>query len=133
MIDIENRIYTEVVLILEEKFPEISISGIEERVPSSFPHVSIVEVSNTVHTATVSSLCRENHADVMYEVDIYSNSLIDKKAEAKKILAIIDSYFISRGFRRSMSERISSNSASLFRIVARYTGCADKNNKIYRR
>lgn len=133
MIDIENVLYTELHNILIEKFPTLSMSGIEERLPSSFPFVSVVEAENAVRTSTIDSGSIENHVNLMYEVNIYSNKADGKKAEAKSVYAVLDNYFIARGFVRTSSKPISLNDGTIYRITARYTGCADKNNTIYRR
>lgn len=133
MIDIENVLYTELYNALKEKFPALSISGIEERLPSSFPFVSIVEADNLVRSDTIDSSNRENHVNLLYEVNIYSNKAGERKTEAKSILAEIDRQLTMRGFMRTAAQPVSLNDGTIYRIIARYTGCADKNNVIYRR
>lgn len=133
MIDIENQLFTELREFLLEKFPVLSLSSIEERLPPSFPHVSVVEADNSIRSDTVSSLCHENHVNVMYEVNIYSNSASGRKSEAKAILSAIDLWFVSHGFARTSLTPTSLDNASLYRIIVRYSGCVGLDNVIYRR
>lgn len=133
MIDIESELYTIIRDALVSKFPNITVSGLEERMPPSFPFVSIVEADNTTRTDTIDSGSFENHANVMYEVNVYSNKTNGRKSEAKAILAEIDFQLITRGFARTSSQAVSMDSASLYRLVTRYVAAVSKDKVIYRR
>lgn len=133
MIDIENVLYTEVRNAAMTAFPKLTMSGIEERFPSSFPFASVVQADSTTRTDTIDSGNYENHVNVMYEVNVYSNSTKDRKGEAKAILAVIDKYMITHGFSRTSQSPATMDNATIYRLIARYTGCADKNYTIYRR
>ena len=133
MIDLENVLYTEVREAAMSAFPELTMSGIEERFPSSFPFASIVQADSATRTDSIDSGNFENHVNVMYEVNVYSNSTKDRKGEARAILAAIDKYMITRGFSRTSQSPAAMDNATIYRLIARYTGCADKNFTIYRR
>lgn len=133
MIDFENEIYTRVVERVQALHGDVEFSGIDERIPSKFPFVSLVEADNTTRTDTIDSGSFENHANVMYEVNVYSNKSGGRKAECRAILATIDETFIRMGFARTMRNPVSMDDATIYRMVARYTAAIDKNGKIYRR
>ena len=63
----------------------------------------------------------ENAADVMYQVDIYSNLIDGKKVQAKAILALIDNQMSGYRFQRTYSNPVPNfNDARVYRITARY-------------
>ena len=102
--------------------------------PPAFPAVSLVEMDNTQHTSTQTSSEMENHADVMYEVNVYSNKKVGKKSECKKIIALIDKEMTAMGFTRTMLQPIPNmDDATIYRMVARYKAIVSKENVIYRR
>jgi hypothetical protein len=133
MIDYEREIYTRVVERVQALHGNVEFSGVDERLPSKFPSVSLVEADSTTRTETIDSGSFENHVNVMYEVNVYSNKSGGRKTECKAILATIDETFIRMGFARSMRNPVSMDDATIYRMVARYTAAIDKNGKIYRR
>ena len=133
MIDYEREICTHVVERVQALHGDVEFSGIDERLPSKFPFVSLVEADSTTRTDTIDSGSYENHVNVMYEVNVYSNKSGGRKAECRAILATIDETFIRMGFARTMRNPVSWAEATGYRMVARYTAAIDKNGKIYRR
>lgn len=133
MIDFENEIYTRVVERVQALHGDVEFSGIDERLPSKFPFVSIVEADSATRTDTIDSGSYENHVNVMYEVNVYSNKSGGRKSECRAILATIDEAFVRMGFARTMRNPVSMDDATIYRMVARYTAAIDKNGKIYRR
>ena len=76
----------------------------------------------------------ENHVDVMYELNIYSNKTKGKKSECKVIAAFIDSIMSSLGFDRIMLTPIPNmEDATIYRMAGRYKAIVSKNNTIHRR
>jgi hypothetical protein len=133
MIDYEREIYTRAVERVQALHGDVEFSGTEERLPSKFPFVSLVEADNATRTETIDSGSFENHVNVMYEVNVYSNKSGGRKAECRAILATIDDTFIRMGFARTMRNPVSMDDATIYRMVARYTAAIDKYGKIYRR
>lgn len=133
MIDFEKEIYTHVAKRVQAVHGDVEFSGIDERLPSKFPFVSLVEADNATRTDTIDSGSFENHVNVMYEVNVYSNKSSGRKAECKAILATIDDTFIRMGFARTMRNPASMDDATIYRMVERYTAAIDKNGNIYRR
>ena len=133
MIDIENEVFTKIATELRSQFSGINVCGEDVRTPSSFPCASIVEADNYTVKRTQDSGSNENHAQLMYEVNVYSNKTSGKKSECKAILSVIDNIFLGLGFTRSMKNPVSMDDATIYRMVARYTAIVSKNQTIYRR
>ena len=134
MIDVENEIYDRVADKFREAFNGIGIAGEYVQSPSQFPFVSIVEADNTPLQRTKTTDCGENHATLMYEINVYSNKAKGKKAECKAIVAVVDSEMMTMGFTRMMLNPIQNmNDATVYRILGRYRAVVSKTNVIYRR
>ena len=101
MIDIESEVFNTVSEKVREQYPEIFMTGEYVKSPSSFPCVSLIETDNQIYRNTRTSGCIENHAQVVYEVNVYSNKQRGKKAECKEILGFIDKQLEAIGFTRT--------------------------------
>ena len=135
MIDIENAVFSTVATKVRDKYPNISMAGEYVKSPSSFPAVSLVEMDNSVRTDTIDSGSNENHVNVMYEVNVYSNKTTGKKTECKAIIALIDQEMLVLGFVRvTLTPVPNMNDSTIYRMVARYRATVSSDNqKIYRR
>lgn len=133
MIDVENEIFTKVATELRTRFPKVNVYGEDVRSPSSFPCVSIVEADNYTVKRTQDSGSNENHANLLYEVNVYSNKTSGKKTECKEIIAVIDNILLGLGFTRTMKNPVSMDDATIYRMVTRYTAIVSTNQTIYRR
>lgn len=134
MIDIENAIFDTVATVVRTEYPDIYMVGEYVKTPPKFPCVSIVEMDNQSYQQTEDSWSTENHVSVMYEVNIYSNKTVGKKAECKAIAALIDERMLALGFARTMLQPIPNlDDATIYRMVGRYSAVISKNKVIYRR
>lgn len=133
MIDIENEVFTTIATELRSQFTGINVYGEDVRSPSSFPCVSIVEADNYTFRRTQDSGSNENHANVMYEVNVYSNKTSGKKTECKEIFAVIDEIMLGLGFTRSNKNPVTMDEATIYRIVGRYVAIVSTDQTIYRR
>lgn len=134
MIDCENEICNSVTTALQTSFAGIYVTSEYVPSPSSFPCVSLVEMDNAVLRRTQSSSSLENHAEVMYEVNVYSNKAKSKKAECKAIAALIDEKMMALGFTRMMLSPVPNvDKTSIYRILGRYRAVIGKDKTIYRR
>ena len=134
MINIENEIFNDVAMVVRGKYPNVNMTGEYVKSPSSFPHVSLVEMDNSVLTSTQTSTEYENHATLMYEANVYSNKNTGKKTECKEIMATLDERMLANGFTRTMLQPIPNmDDATIYRITARYTAIISKDKMIYRR
>ena len=134
MINCENEIFSVVAEAVKKAYPSAFISGEYVRTPSKFPFVSLIEMSNTAYDRTQTSGCLENHASLMYEVNVYSNKKSGKKSECKAIAALIDNELATLGFSRTMLQPIPNmDDATIYRMTGRYTAVVSKDRVIYRR
>ena len=134
MINIENEIFDVVYNAISNEYPDAFVVSEYVKSPPRFPSVSIVEIDNTAYDRTQSSGSLENHADVTYEVNIYSNKTSGKKSECKAIASLIDNEFATLGFSRTMLQPIPNvDDATIYRMTGRYRGVVSKKHVIYRR
>ena len=134
MINVETEIFNRIAIAVRNEYPKAYVVGEYVKAPSRFPCVSIVEMDNTAYDRTQTSGCLENHADISYEVNIYSNKTSGKKSECKNIASLIDNEFAALGFSRTMLQPIPNvDDATIYRMLGRYRGVVSKDKVIYRR
>jgi hypothetical protein len=134
MINIESEIFNIIAKVVREKYPDIYITGEYVKIPPKFPCVSLIEMDNSAYTKTQSSDSVENHAELMYELNVYSNKKSGKKSECKAIASLIDNELAALGFSRTMLQPIPNmDDATIYRILGRYRAVASKDKQIYRR
>lgn len=132
MINIWNLVLERILVRLAAEDIRVSYSTEDNPKPASFPHVSLVESDDYTYTRTITRQ-GETHAVKLYSVNVYSNSEAGRKAEAEKIMGVIDDEMLSMGFvRRSMLPASNLNQATVYRIAARYSGVVSKSGMIYR-
>ena len=131
MIDCENEVYTRIARVLRDKFPGINIAGEYVNAPSSFPHVSITQSDNSVVSEQMTGSAEM--AQVMFEINIYSNKADGRKTECKSIAKVIDDVMFKMNLKRMALTPIPNmEDATIYRIVARYRVMTD-GKYFYRR
>ena len=131
MIDCENEVYTRIARVLRDKFPGINIAGEYVNAPSSFPHVSITQSDNSVVSEQMTGSAEM--AQVMFEINIYSNKADGRKTECKSIAKVIDDVMFKMNFKRiALTPIPNMEDATIYRIVARYRVMTD-GTYFYRR
>lgn len=134
MIDIENQIFEKISTALRAEFNPIFVSGEPVKAPATFPATYIEERTNSAYQRTQDSGSLENHASLMYEVNVYSNKQTGKKTQCKEIFKIIDNEFQKLGFTRTLKEPVPNlESGTIYRMVGRYTAVVSADERIYRR
>lgn len=134
MIDIENEVFSTVATQVRATYPKIYMVGEYVKSPSQFPCVSLVEVDNQVYRNTRSSSEIENHAQIMYEVNVFTNDTKGKKAKCKEILGVVDDEMRKLGFTRTLLNPVpNEEDATIYRMVGRYRAIVGKDSTIYRR
>ena len=134
MIDIESQVYTAVKTVLTSTYTTVWMTGEYVSVPPKFPAVMLVEMSNVPVRTTQDTTNQENHASIMYELDVFSNKATGKKTQAKGIAATVDQVMQSLGFTRTFLNPIPNlNDATVYRIKGRYEAIVGKDETIYRR
>ena len=134
MIDVENEVFSLIATALRAAYDDIYITGEYVSQPPKFPAVFIVEMDNTVYERGTDSGSIENFANVMYQVDVYSNLNRGKKLECKTIIGMIDALFAANGFTRtSLSPVQNMNDPTVYRMTGRYQAVVGKDMNVYRR
>ena len=134
MINVENEIFDIVAQAVRAVYPDIYITGEYIQSPPQFPCVSLIEMDNAVYTRTQTDSSVENHSELMYELNVYSNKTSGKKSECKSIVALIDNEMAALGFSRIMLQPIPNmDDATIYRMVGRYRAVASKDKMIFRR
>lgn len=134
MIDIENEVFNDVAIAVRNEFPKAYVIGEYVKSPPKFPCVSLVEMDNSARRDTQTSEELENHSELLYQLDVYSNRTSAKKSECKEIIALADERMAAMGFRRTMLQPVPNiDDATVYRMTARYVGVVSKNRVIYRR
>lgn len=133
MIDVESKVYTPIAVALRDAFSGIFVSGEYVKAPSSFPHVSLVEMDNYTSADRLDTADEERFSTLMYEVNVYSNKTSGKKSECKKIIDFIDDLMYKMNFKRlSLAPVPNMDDATIYRMTARYRVETDGEN-FYRR
>ena len=134
MITVENEIFDIMAKAVGVQYPDAYVVGEYVPAPSQFPCISIVEFDNSAYDKTQTSGSLENHADIGYEINIYSNKTSGKKSECKAIASLIDNEFATLGFSRTMLQPIPNmDDATIYRITGRYKGVVSKDKYVFRR
>ena len=131
MIDVENMLFTEVKAAQPKK---VKCGSQYTREQSEFPYMTLEVKNNTIYERFINSKQIENAADIMVEVNAYSNSLKGKKEEAKQIIKTADSVLGGKGLVRVFCQPTPNlEDATVFRMTARYRAIVDENLNFYRR
>lgn len=134
MIDPENQVFNTIYDTLtglvdgsgNPLYPDISISSEYVRVPPSFPHVSATMSDSYVARGEQTTNEAENLTAFMFEINVYSNKQNGKKSECKAIMQVIDELLFGLNMQRtSMTPVPNLEDATIYRLVARYTGATD--------
>lgn len=134
MIDIEIELFNLLATALRAKYSPIAIYGEQVKTPATFPCVIIEEKDNSMYAQTQDSGDLENHVQVMYEIGVYSNKQTGKKSQCKEIMATIDAEMKELGFTRiSINPVPNLESATIYRLIARYRAVVSKDKTIFRR
>lgn len=120
MIDIENIVFTALATAIRDAYPTASVYGEYVEVPATFPSVSIVEADNRVVERTRDLDGVEHYAQLMYEINIYTNDASGKKTKAKAIAELIDGIMSGMLFTRTFRGQTPNVDRSIYRISLRY-------------
>jgi hypothetical protein len=134
MIQIEDELFTTIATALRSAYTGIYVTGEYVNQPPKLPAVFIVEQDNSIYQRGVDSGDIENFAEVMYQVDVFSNKNKGRKAECKAIIGAVDEQFNRLGFTRTFLNPVPNmNDATIYRMTARYRGVVSKDKLIYGR
>lgn len=129
MVDIENKVFNDIATTLRSQFEGIYVVGEFIDLPNNFPCVTLVEEDNYTYLDSQDTSLKENHATVVYTVNVYSNKTNGKKTEAKKIADVVDGLMQDMKFTRTFRSQIPNTDRTIYRIIMRYSAVVSKGIK----
>lgn len=129
MIDNENEVIQAVKTALHDDFPNMPVYSITTLAPETFPCACVEMMDNYTYKQARTTANIENMAQVMYEVNVYSNKAKSKKTEAKKIFQIIDETLTGLFYTREYTRPVNIDNGTAYRLVGRYKGIISKNTE----
>ena len=134
MLDFENEIFTDIATDIRSKHPGTIVKGEYIRSPADFPMLAISEYENIMVDNLMDSSQEENYSGLGYRLQVFSNKVGGKKAEAKAIFKTADKKICGMGFRRiTYSTTPEIYDSTVFSITATYEAIVDTNGIIYKR
>lgn len=133
MLDYSNEIFSWLALALKERYPKIKTASIADEQPAKFPAVTIVQMENSVLAKTRDANI-ENHANVMFQIDIFTNSQTDKQQQAEDIRNTINDLMQSIGFQRTFCQPVPNlEDRTIYRITMRFSAIVGRDRIVYQR
>ena len=131
MIDKSNEIFNAVATDLRSLYPGIKVVGEYVSTPTVFPTVTLDEIQNSpVH---LDSALENKFAEVLYRVQIFSNSQNGKRTQARGIYGAVDAKMQELGLIAvSYTTTPAIYNSEIYSITATYRGVIDRNGVIYR-
>lgn len=127
MIDIENILLDKIYKAVRAAYPTASIYPEPVPVPESFPCVTVWQSDSASYGPTYAFDSRsENHALVTFEVNVYDNDAVNKRANVKTIFDIVDRVFQENNFTRSLAMPTPNVDRTVFRMTGRYDAIVGK-------
>ena len=134
MIDFQNEIFTTVANSVRSAHEGVTVTGEYTRSPSKFPTVTIEETENVTAGDLVDSSDEEKYSELTYRLQVFSNKVGGKKAEARAIFTTADKQICGLGFRRiTYSTTPEIYDSTIYSITATYEATIDVNGIIYKR
>ena len=131
MIDKSNEIFNAVATDLRSAYSGIKVVGEYVSTPTVFPTVTLDEIQNI--PAHLDSSSANKFAEVLYRVQVFSNSQDGKRAEARSIYGTLDAKMQELGLSAvSFSTTPAIYNSEIYSITATYRGVIDRNGVIYR-
>ena len=132
MLDAESVIFTAVAKAVKEKFDGVRCYPEEVNTPSSFPCFTLVESSNTTYRQSITADNKENHVDLLFTANTYSNLASGAKQQCKEMMDVIDGVMRSYGFVRTVNEQMPNYERTISRRTARWRGILGADGYIYK-
>ena len=131
MIDKSNEIFNAVATDLRSLYSGIKVVGEYVATPTVFPTVTLDEIQNI--PTHLDSGSENKYAEVLYRVQVFSNSPDGKRAQARSIYGTVDAKMQALGLLAvSYSTTPAIYNSEIYSITATYRGVIDRNGVIYR-
>lgn len=134
MNDYENEIFTDVATEVRSKHPGAVVKGEYVRSPAEFPMAAVSEVENVMVDELMDSSHKEEYSGLAYRLQVFSNKVGGKKAEAKAIFKTANKVICGMGFRRiTYSTTPEIYDSTIYSITATYEAIVDERGYVYKR
>lgn len=134
MIDFNNEVFTTVATDVRDNHAGVTVVGESTRKPSKFPTVTLDETENVMVNQLEDSSKEEKFAGVTYKLQVFSNKLSGKKAEARAIFATADAAMRRLGFRRvTFAVTPEIYESTIYQINATYEAVISAAGYVYKR
>ena len=131
MIDKSNEIFNAVATDLRSLYSGIKVVGEYVATPTVFPTVTLDEIQNI--PTHLDSGSENKYAEVLYRVQVFSNSPDGKRAQARSIYGTVDAKMQALGLLAvSFSTTPAIYNSEIYSITATYRGVIDRNGVVYR-
>ena len=131
MIDKSNEIFNAVATDLRSLYSGIKVVGEYVATPTVFPTVTLDEIQNI--PTHLDSGSENKYAEVLYRVQVFSNSPDGKRTQARSIYGTVDAKMQALGLLAvSYSTTPAIYNSEIYSITATYRGVIDRNGVIYR-
>ena len=131
MIEKSNEIFHAVATDLRSLYAGIKVVGEYVATPTVFPTVTLDEIQNI--PTHLDSSAENKFAEVLYRVQVFSNSPEGKRAQARSIYGAVDAKMQALGLLAvSYSTTPAIYNSEIYCITATYRGVIDRNGVIYR-
>lgn len=134
MIDYLNEIFSSVAVPVRETHPGVVVTGEYMRHPSQFPALTLDETQNVTVEQLEDSSKEEKFSELTYRLQVFSNKVSGKKAEARAIFTTADRVMRGLGFRRiTYTTTPEIYESTIYSITATYDAIAGVDGVIYKR
>lgn len=142
MIDVSNVILRKIKAAVTATYQDAEILSYDPDSITSYPCVTVVEHDNYTHVRSLDNTLAEHNANVVFEINVYTNAQDGRRTQAKDIVGIVDNVMLGNKFTREMLNPLPNIDKSVYRMYARYSaivgadetdGNGDTINRIYRR
>lgn len=129
MIDKFNEIFTRIKERVISEYPNLSednFSSEQINVPSTMPHIAVIEADSPIEIRRMDSSGREKFTRVLIQVNVYSTKVYRRVMEARAISNIIDDEMYRMNFTRESRVPLNLDSSTNYRIISRYEAVLDE-------
>lgn len=126
MIDIETILFDKVARAVRTFDDAIACYGEYVDAPEAFPCMCMYEIDNRTYARSRTLGETENHAQVTYEINIYTARNDGGKQQAKLIADVVDDALSGCLFTRTFRGNTPNIDRNIYRITMRYTAVVSK-------
>lgn len=126
MIDVEKIVFNTVYNAVKAVSPNAAVYGETVERAAKFPSVTVMETDNVTYKKTLDDANHEHHAQVTYEINVYSDKQKGNKKECRAILAAADAAMQGMNFVRLMTTQLPNVDRTIYRMYARYRAIVEE-------